>query len=143
MVTCQNSPPILFLSSWGQNPPEDPHLFSALLQHTVASGMSESENLTSLASKRPRNPRTGTQWCLWCPRVSGRSLGTPDCAFLNPGVGFHGFSQSNARPAVRWGVCSQTPCIHPVALAPSRCGTPFLFHTITGVYHHTWLSLLN
>lgn len=102
---------------------------------TAASGMSESENLLSLASVQPTVPRTEPSIVpssLWCPRVGAwpcQFHGNPrQCSFLTPGAGTPSFSQSNVSLEILWGPrCSQISCIppRPVSLALSGHGTPF------------------
>jgi hypothetical protein len=82
-------------------------------------GMSESENLMSLASVWPRDPRTGSSAVpsgLWCLRVGvqlRQILGDPRlCLFPPPRVRSCGFPQSNAHLTVLWG-CVQSDSLHP------------------------------
>lgn len=71
-------PSPLFSSRADWATPGDPTLFSALLWHTVASGMSKTENLLSLASVRPRDFRL------------------PSVHPIRAGV--HGFTQPDTHP---------------------------------------------
>lgn len=96
--------------------------------------MSKSENLSSLASVQPRDPRTGSSVVPESqePRLQQFREDLRVFSFLNPGEGSHGFSQSNACSVVLWGFVQSNPTQrppHPVALAPSRRRTPFLPHT--------------
>ena len=116
-----------------------PHQFSALWRHPQTSEVSKTENLTSLASTRHSNPRTGSSMVpsgVYGAQESEldqvRSKGTSDCAFPIHGAGSCGFPQSDA--CQLWLQVTGTVKIshilpHPVALALSGLGTPFLTHT--------------
>lgn len=115
VVTCLSSISYPSPFSPSQSLPEGPHPFSALPQHTAASGMSESENLLSLAFWGPQNRLfCGTQHCLWCPRF-WQVHGDPRLRFPHPWSKILWLLTVQHRPlpgAAAWGPRSQTPRIH-------------------------------
>jgi hypothetical protein len=71
-------------------------LHLVLSSSTTSSGVWEAQNLSSLASIWPRDPRDGSSAIpsrLWCPRVGAETVSSP-----HPGVVFGSLTQPNARP---------------------------------------------
>jgi hypothetical protein len=101
-----SSAPSPFGPGADQAAPGAPTLFSARPQHPAESGMSETENLSSLASMRPRDIIASSPMVLsslWCPRVRAKSVPSP----RPPGGGSGGLTRPDAHPAaVPWGPTS-------------------------------------